>query len=112
MQSKLVLGYLDDVKLECDADTCLKVFLCLEAVAKKLCLEMNRSKCEVVGHTDIAKTLFVDHNVDLPKTSSSTVILLGSSLSAGQHLDDMFEEKKQELIIIIMSEEFNVTQTI
>ena len=100
MQSELVLGYLDDITLGDDAATCLKDFLYLEAAAKKLGLEMNRSKCEVIGHTNITRKLFVDHNVDLPETSSSTVILLGSPLSAGQHLDDMLDEKKHELQLL------------
>jgi hypothetical protein len=66
------------------------------AAAIKLGLEMNRSKCEVIGHTNTTRKLFVDHNVDLPETSSSTVIMLGSPLSTGQHLDDKSDDKKQQ----------------
>jgi hypothetical protein len=83
-----------------DAATCLKDIIYLEAAAKRLGLEMNRSKCEVVGHTNITRKLFIDHNVDLPETSSSTVIILGSPLSTGQHLDDMLDDKKQQLQLL------------
>ena len=100
MQSELVLGYLDDITLGGDARTCLSDFLHLEEAAKRLGLEMNRSKCEVVGHTNKTRSLFVTHNVVLPETSKSTVVLLGAPLSAGDHLDVMLHEKKQELSLL------------
>jgi len=58
---------------------------------------MNRSKCEVVGHTEETRRLFAANNVVLPETSPSTVIFLGAPLSAGQHLDSVLAEKRQEL---------------
>ena len=106
MQSELVLGYLDDITLGDDAATCLKDFLYLEAAARKLGLEMNRSKCEVVGHTNITRKLFIDHNVDLPETSSSTVIMLRSPLSTGQHLDVVLDDKKQQLQLLTLQLQF------
>jgi hypothetical protein len=94
MQFELVLGQLDNTTSRDDVAACLKDFVYLEAAAKKLGLEMNRSKYEVVGHTNITRKLFVDHNVDLPETNSSTVIMLGSPLSANQHPDDFLDEKQ------------------
>jgi hypothetical protein len=100
MQSELVLGYLDDITLGDDARTCLNDFLHLEDAARRLGLEMNRSKCEVVGHTKKTRTLFATHNVTLPETSSSAVVLLGAPLSAGEHLDTVLVEMKQELSLL------------
>jgi Reverse transcriptase (RNA-dependent DNA polymerase) len=57
MQSELIIGYLDDIVVGGDAKTCLDDFLYLEDAARRLGLEMNRSKCEVVGHTKKTRTL-------------------------------------------------------
>jgi hypothetical protein len=59
----------------------------METAAKQLGLEMNDSKCEVVGHTDATRALFVSHGISLPETNRSTVILLGAPLAVGGHLD-------------------------
>jgi len=75
----------------------LSAFLHLEVAARSLSLEMNRSKFEVIGHTDETRQLFAANNVFLPETSRTTVTLLGAPLSAGQHLDSVLAEKKQEL---------------
>ena len=100
MQSELILGYLDDITIGGNARTCLDDFLHLEDAARRLGLEMNRSKCEVVGHTNKTRTLFATHNVTLPETSPSTVVLLGAPLSAGDHLDTVLDKKKQELSLL------------
>ena len=97
MHSELVLGYLDDVAMGDDASTVLQDFIDLETAAKQLGLTMNREKCEVVGHTDDTRSLFAAHGISLPETNASTVILLGAPLSAGQHLDEVLEGKREEL---------------
>jgi len=97
LQSELVVGYLDDAAMGGEAETVLKDFLHIESAAKLIGLEMNRNKCEVVGHTDDTRTLFTAHGIILPETSRSTVILLGAPLSAGQHLDSVLEGKREEL---------------
>ena len=75
-------------------------FLHLQDAARRLVLEMNWSKCEVVGHTKKIRTLFATHNVTIPETSPSTVVLLGTPLSAGEHLDTVLDKKKQELSLL------------
>ena len=100
LQSELVLGYLDDITLGGDAAVCLQDFLHMEEAAERIGLCMNRSKCEVIGHTDASRTLFTTNNVNLPETSLSTVTLLGAPLSVGPHLDTVLEEKRQELILL------------
>jgi len=97
LHSELVLGYLDDVAMGDDASTVLQDFIDLEIAAKQLGLRMNHEKCEVVGHTDDTRLLFAAHGISLPETSASTVILLGAPLSAGQHLDEVLEGKREEL---------------
>ena len=84
MESELVLGYLDDITLGGDAEICLGDFLRLETVSKDFGLTMNRSKCEVIGHNNVTRTLFFASGVTLPETSKSTAVLLGSPLSVGQ----------------------------
>ena len=52
MKSELAVAYLDDITLGDDAETILGDFLMLEESALRVGLEINRDKCEVVGHTD------------------------------------------------------------
>ena len=96
--SELVLGYLDDVAMGDTASIVLSDFISLEKTASRFGLEMNRSKCEVVGHTTESRKLFEAHGVLLPEISSSAVILLGAPLSAGQHLDAVLEGKREDLL--------------
>ena len=95
--SELVLGYLDDVAMGDLAETVLKDFIHLKTIATKLGLEVNRSKCEVVGHTDESRLLFEAHGVKLPESDLLTVILLGAPLSSGQNLDNVLEGKMNDL---------------
>ena len=97
LQSELVLGYLDDVAVGDTAEIVLNDFILLEMTAKHLGLEVNRSKCEVVGHTDKTRRMFASQNVTLPESTSSTVIFLGSPMSTGQHLDSILAAKGEEL---------------
>lgn len=101
MRSEFVLGYLDDLTLGGEAQTVLDDFIYLETAAKQFGLELNRSKCEVIGHTDETRTLFAAHGITLTETSPSTAILLGSPLSTGTHLDSVLEGKKLELQLLV-----------
>lgn len=97
LRSELVLGYLDDVAVGDTAAIVLNDFILLEKTAERLGLEVNRSKCEVVGHTVTTRCMFNSQNVTLPESSSSSVVFLGSPMSAGQHLDSVLAAKKEEL---------------
>jgi len=55
---RLVLGYLDDVSLGCNAACVMNDFIQLEAAAKQLGLELNRNTCEIIGHSDCTRLLF------------------------------------------------------
>ena len=72
----------------------------LEEAAQLLGLKMNRTKCEVVGHTDETRALFMTHGITLPETSPDAVILLEAPLSVGEHIDSVLEEKRQELRLL------------
>jgi len=96
LKSEMVLGYLD-ITIGDDAAFCLEDFLRLEAASKKLSLTMNHSKCEVIGHNDVSRPLFSARDGSLPETEKSTTNLLGSLLSAGQHLNEILDYKKQQL---------------
>ena len=95
--SELVLGFLDDVAIGGEAACVLEDFTQLDSVAKKIGLAINYDKCEIVGHSVETRSLFASRGIDLPETSAAQVILLGSPLSAGQHLDTILEGKHQEL---------------
>jgi hypothetical protein len=97
IHSELVVRYLDDVSLGGDAATVLNDFKHMETAAKQLGLEMSYCKCQVVGHTDVSRALFVSHGISLPKTSQSTVILLGVPLAVGNHLDAVLAGNRLEL---------------
>ena len=106
MKSELVLAYLDDITLGDNTDTVLGDFMLLESAAHRLGLEINREKCEVVGHTDATRLLFAANNVTLPETCPSSVVLLGAPLSTGPHLDSLLEERRQELQLLSMRLQF------
>jgi len=76
LQLELVLGYLDDVAVGDTAEIVLKNFILLELTAARLGLEVKRSKCEVVVHTEKTRQLFASHDAELPEASLSTVIFL------------------------------------
>ena len=67
LRSELVLGYLDDVAVGDTAVIVLQDFILLEKTAEHLGLEVNRSKCEVVGHTDTTRSMFNSQNVTFVK---------------------------------------------
>jgi len=51
-----------------DAPTVAADFIELEAAATRVGLVINRSKCEIIGHTDDSRALFAEHNIILPET--------------------------------------------
>jgi hypothetical protein len=57
-------------------------------------LELNQSKCEVMGHTIKTWAMFSSYSINLPETSASEVIFLGAPLLAGPHLDSVLERKR------------------
>ena len=77
LHSELILSCLDDGAIGGDADTVVHDFCHIEEAAKQIGLEMNRSKCEVIGHTDYSRSKFVVNGIRLPETSKSAIILLG-----------------------------------
>jgi len=72
-----------------DASTVAADLIELEAAAKRVGLVINRSKCEIIGHTDDSRVLFAEHNIILPETHSEAIILLGAPLFRGQTLDSV-----------------------
>ena len=100
LQSELVIGYLDDFTLGDDAEVCLQDFQMLELSAARLGLQINRNKCEVIGHTVESRAMFTAQGVILPENSPSSVTLLGSPLSAGHQLDMLLKEKREYLLLL------------
>jgi hypothetical protein len=97
IMSELVLAYRDDIALGDEAEVCLNNLLQLDEGARRVGLEINHNKCEVVGHTVASRALFEAHNILLPESGSSNAILLGAPLSSGQLVDAVLEEKMLEL---------------
>lgn len=100
LRSELVLGYLDDVTMGGDASTVAADFIELEAAATTVGLVINRSKCEIIGHTDETRALFADYNIILPETNSEAATLLGAPLFPGQTLDSVLGSKRLELQLL------------
>jgi hypothetical protein len=96
-KSEFVIGFLDDVAIGGEAACALEDFIQLEEAAKSIGLQMNHNKCEIVGLSDDTRFLFTSRGINLPETTAAQVILLGSPLSAGQHLDALLQDKHQEL---------------
>ena len=76
---ELVLGYLDDVAIGGEAACALDDFIQLEVAAKKIGLELNHNKCEVVGHSDDTRSLFASHGINMPETSAAQVVVSWSA---------------------------------
>ena len=74
LRCELVLGYLDDVTIGGEATCVLKDFIQLELAARKIGLEINYNKCEIVGHTDDSRSLFASSGINLPETTCRGVI--------------------------------------
>jgi len=96
MESKLVLAYLDDITLGDDTETVLKdVLHQLEEAALRMGLKINKDKCEVVA----SRSLFATNNAALLDLLSS-VVLLGTPLFAGPHLESLLEVRRDELLLL------------
>ena len=72
-------------------------FLRLETEAGGLGLKLNRTKCEVAGHTDATRALFAAHGIALLETAPGALTLLGSPLLQGDGVDAILASKREEL---------------
>ena len=93
---------LDDITLGDNAAICAQDLKLLEETAGIIGLELNHSKCEIIGHTNYTRTLFASLNIFLPGTNPLAAVLLGAPLSAGHHLDSVLEDKRLELKRLVM----------
>ena len=100
IESELHFGYLDDLTIGGDAETVADDFERIESSAAILGLRLNRSKCEIVGHTEQSREIFASRGISLPETNRTSVMLLGSPLSDGQIIDDTISIKCQEFKLI------------
>ena len=97
LQSDLILAYLDDVALGGEAQSVVSDFIDIENKASALGLQLNRSKCEVTGHTVDTRQQFRDLGVDIQETGLSDLILLGSPILPGIGVDRVLAAKRMEL---------------
>ena len=95
--SELVLGYLDDGSMGGRADIVAQDFLTLEAGALELGLKLNRSKCEVAGHTPESRDLFSAKGITITETKLEDLTLLGAPLLPGDGVDAILKAKREEL---------------
>ena len=77
--------------------------------AARLGLQINRNKCEVIGHTVESRAMFTAQGVILPENSPSSVTLLGSPLSAGHQLDMLLKKKREDLLLLTRRLQFMPT---
>lgn len=100
LKSELVLGYLDDVALGGDANIVMEDLIAIEATAADIGLTLNRSKCEVVGHTAGTRALFAAQGIVLQETELAKVMLLGAPLLPGANVDSVLAVKGAELQVL------------
>jgi len=63
-------------------------------------LVINRSKCEIIGHTDDSRELFAEHNIILPEANSEAFTLLGALLFRGETLNLVLGSNRSELQLL------------
>jgi Reverse transcriptase (RNA-dependent DNA polymerase) len=97
LRSELILAYLDDVTLGGSAEDVAQDFVVIEKEAAKLGLMLNRSKCELSGHTEASRKRFQTLGITVPEVNTNDVMLLGAPLSVGRQLDLTLSEKREEL---------------
>jgi hypothetical protein len=97
LKSELVTGYLDDVGMGGEATVVANDFLLLEKEAAKHGLLLNRSKCEVAGHSAATRSVFTSVGITLSETAIPELILLGSPLQQGAKVDETLASKREEL---------------
>jgi Reverse transcriptase (RNA-dependent DNA polymerase) len=99
LQSDLVVAYLDDVTLGGNESTVERDFLRIETEFSKLGLMLNRLKCEVIRtETTRSQDQTTNRTLDsLPQTASTSALLLGAPLFAGEQLDSVLRHKREEL---------------
>ena len=97
LKSEVVLGYLDDITLAGNHDTVLEDFVKVEEEAASIGLSLNRSKCEVMGHTAETRTNWSMQGIIIQETDPDEIVLLGASLSRGPGIDKALENKLTDL---------------
>ena len=98
-KSEFVVGYLDDLTIGDHVDKAIEDFLILDAEASKLGLHLNRSKCEIIGISDLSRTQLKEKGILLNETESAAACLLGSPL----HMDGISQaiiNKRSDLKIM------------
>jgi len=95
--SEMVVAYLDDVGLGGDAEVVARDFALLQEMSAQRGLILNRSKCEVIGHSTETRELFTSRNFIIPETDIHSTILLGAPLFQGAQLDNVLAAKREEL---------------
>lgn len=97
LKSEFVVGYLDDISIGGDYNAVLDDLIHLEAAATSIGLSLNRSKCEVIGHSDESREMWSRNGVVIREVDLEKAILLGSPLTTGPCVDKVLESKRLEL---------------
>ncbi len=100
VQSELSFGYLDDVTLGGDAGVVAGDILRLESEAGALGLQLNRSKCEIIGHSPSSRRVFESYGLDIKETKTEEMELLGAPMEAGSRMDAILSNKVADLKFI------------
>jgi hypothetical protein len=97
LKSDFVVGYLDDVTVGGNHTTVLDDLMQLEVEASTIGLTLNRSKCEVVGHTQESRNRWLELGVVMKEIDRDKVTLLGAPICPGPCVDKVVEGKRLEL---------------
>jgi len=98
LSSKLVIGYLDDITLGGDEATVAADVNMIQTQGETLGLKLNINKCEFINHNaSSSESVFSD----FIKLDPSSTTLLGAPLSSGKAMDEVLQNRCDELSLAI-----------
>ena len=93
-------GYLDDIALGGEAAVAIADIQRLELAAKTLLLSLNYNKCEVIGLSNLTRSLWDSAELYFTETPLIDATLLGTPIQAGVGVDNALEKKIADLEVM------------
>ena len=93
-------GYLDDIALGGEAAVAIADIQRLELTAKTFGLSLNYNKCEVIGLSNLTRSLWDSAELYFTETPLIDATLLGTPIQAGVGVDNALEKKIADLEVM------------
>ena len=100
IQSEFVSGYLDDIAIGGEASIAISDVKRLELAAKTFGLSLNYNKCEVIGLSNLTRSLWDSADLYFKETSLIDATLLGTPIQAGVGVDNALASKIADLEVM------------